>query len=344
MTTGAYDPRRFYVWQAPGKTFSIHLSLEVVERLIKQQFDVARADPPRDISGVLLGRTLAGPHPASMVEDFVLESRTEKNEGFLSSHDDVFTDMICKLVQGAGSGRHVIGFVRSQSDGALIPNELDSTNAVRLLGEPDNVLLLIRFSQQGGSEANFFYWEDGTAQFQPPGPPFSFDVTKLSVPTTVVRTRPDPRLLNDALSPPPQTPAQVSRGTRVWWKLLPTFALFAVVTIGIQMFGPPDSSKVKSTEEAATGDESPLGLKVTARSDQLEIRWNHDSAHVLAAEKAEIRITEGDVTEVMPLVRQDLLDGYVAYAPQTKDVNVRFEVSGADGHKTAESVRVVDKP
>ena len=50
------------------------------------------------------------------------------------------------------------------------------------------------------------------------------------------------------------------------------------------------------------------------------------------------------MTEVMPLVRQDLLDGYVAYAPQTKDVNVRFEVSGPDGNKTAESVRVVDKP
>jgi hypothetical protein len=343
MTTGAYDPTRFYVWQAPGKTVSIHLSLEVVERLIKQQFDVARTDPPQDISGVLLGHTLSGPHPASLVEDFVLENRTEKNEGFLSSHDDVFTDMICKLVQGAGSGRHVIGFVRSQSDGALIPNELDFTNAVRLLGEPDNVLLLIRFSQQGGSEANFFYWEDGTAQFQAPGPPFSFDVAKISVATPVVRTHPEPQLRNAALSPPPAL-AQLSPGTGVWWKLLPTFALFAIVTVGIQMFGPSDSSKAKSTAEVAAGDESPLGLKVTARSDQLEIRWNHDSTRILAAEKAEIRITEGDVTEVMPLVRQDLLDGYVAYAPQTKDVNVRFEVSGPGGHKTAESVRVVDKP
>ena len=137
------------------------------------------------------------------MEDFILDNETEKDEGFLSSHDDVFTDMICKLVQGAGSGRHVIGFVRSQSDGALIPNELDFTNAVRLLGEPDNVLLLIQFSQQGASEANFFYWEDGTAQFQASGPPFSFDVAKLSVATSVVRTHPHAQLLNDALSPPP---------------------------------------------------------------------------------------------------------------------------------------------
>jgi hypothetical protein len=336
--------KRFYIWNAPGKSFSIHLSLNVVEKMTRELLRAAIEHPPRDISGVLLGHSLPEPHPATVVEEFVFESGQAMNEGSASTDDnDGIAEMIWRLVREAESGRHIVGFFRSQCDGPLSPSDLDLTNASRLRGETDNVLLLIRLLQSGESEAGFFYWQGSNTRYHGSTVPFPFDAAQL--PSASLS---EPRGFSPGLFEQFRLPhaiaAQAGGEASLWLRLLPTFALFGLVTAGIQMLWPSQKAEATQTAELATADTSPLGLKVVVQPKQLEIRWNLHSTQILAAEKAVVAITEGNVTEKMPIARQDLRDGYIAYTPKTNDVYIRFEVKGANGSSTTESVRVVAIP
>jgi len=349
MATGgvklAYDPARFYAWKAPGDIFAIHLSLGVVEKFNHELMRAAAENPARDIQGVLLGRTRSGLQPASVVEDLVFDTGPEKHgEGFLP-HVDTVSDTIWELVRGTGSGRHVVGFFRSQRDGLLTPNDWDLRNASRLLGEPDNVMLLVRFSPEAGNEAALFYWEPGRAQPYFSGPRFPFDAAKLSGAALDVPKPRDPPLLNDPLPlPPPAMTTSPAVEPQVWPRLIPTFGLFVLATLGTQILWLSHTPEVTTAAEMPANAETLLGLSVTARPHQVEIRWNHDSAPIRSAEKAVIRIMEGSLMEVVPIARPDLQDGFVAYTPKTNDVNVHFEVTGSDGSRATESVRVVAIP
>jgi hypothetical protein len=129
-----------------------------------------------------------------------------------------------------------------------------------------------------------------------------------------------------------------------WMRLLTTTALFSIgtaaVLAGLDTRHPAAAAKVPAT----AGYESPLGLKVTSRKQQLEIRWDHALGAVLNGGKAVIKITEGEMTELIPMDRNDLQDGYVSYTPMTNDVRIRFEVNQADGTSVTESARVVAIP
>jgi hypothetical protein len=346
MATGAKpaaDPRRFYIWNAPDESFSIHLSLEVVQKMTRDLLHAAIESPPRDISGVLLGRSLQAQHPTTIVEDFVSASGQAINQESLTGDDDAVPGMVWKLVRGVEEGRHIVGFFRSQRDGRLVPNDLDLTNASRLLGEPDNVLLLIRLLQSGESEAAFFYWEGAKTQYHYHDAPFSFDATQLRAAGLSDWKYPDPDLPERA-SLPQGTVARVSIEPSLWLRLVPTFALFGLVTAGIQLLWLSRPAEATQAAAITTGDASSLGLKVTVQPQQLEIRWNQHSAEIVAAKKAMLRVTEGDVSEKVPVDNQELRDGYVVYTPKTNDVHIRFEVSGIDGKTTTESVRVVAIP
>jgi hypothetical protein len=342
----ARDTTHFYVWNALGDFVSVQLSIDVVEKLTKEHLRAAQDHPPGDISGVLLGRSLTEPRRALTVEDLALAVGNEKNESPSSRHDAV-RDMVWKLVRGAESGQHVVGFFRSQRDGPLVTADLVlelSQNGNRLFGERDSLLLLVRFPSQGESEATFFYWKHGGINPLHSGPDFLFDVAKLSATGNIVRKHTHPGLPNEAPQSP-EKPSQVAAERRVGLRLLPTFAIFVLATIGTMMLW--QSSSQDSTPRAQTlprDDESTLGLKVTAQSHQLDIRWNHHSIRILAAEKALIRITDGARSEIVPVTREELRDGYLVYTPQTNDVHVYFEVSGSDAMSATESLRVVAIP
>ncbi len=124
-----------------------------------------------------------------------------------------------------------------------------------------------------------------------------------------------------------------------------TTALFSIGTaallVGLESRRPATSAK---DAPAVTRYESPLGLKVTARKQLVEIRWDHDSRAARGALKGLFRITEGEMAQLIPLNYRDLQDGYVAYTPMTNDVRIRFEVSEPDGSKVTESAQVIAIP
>jgi hypothetical protein len=91
-------------------------------------------------------------------------------------------------------------------------------------------------------------------------------------------------------------------------------------------------------------DQSPLGLKVNIRKQQMEIRWDHDSVAALRPAKGLMKITEGETTKLIPMDSRDLQDGSVSYMPLTNDVRVRLEVTGAEGAMVTESARAIAIP
>ena len=342
------DQPQFYMLQAPGTVLSIYLSLPVVEELTMEYRRTNAGGLPADIQGVLLGRSMSEPHQATYVEDFVLIPRrgVGKSGVVATASDDELREIVCRLHRGVDAGRQAIGFFRSQRDGLLIPSRSDLKIAERLFPQPENVMLLIRFSAQEGNEAAFFYRQNGRIPRRECVHAFPFDSAKLSSRQPGGRRKED----NLPLEWPRAARAEVARETpktRIrWWQLLPTAALFTLGTIVAQnaLDRPPVTPSSPSGITASY--EAPLGLKVTSLPHQLQVRWNHDSKAIRAAERGELRIAEGDVvvTQVIPIDKQQLLNGYVAYTPLTNDVSIRFDVTAADGSTTTESLRAVAMP
>ena len=176
------EQAQFYMWQAPGTVLSIYLSLQVVEELTAEFVRTNAGGLPGDIQGVLLGRSMSEPHQATYVEDFVLIPRRciGKSGVTASASDDELREIVCRLHRGVDAGRQAIGFFRSQRDGMLIPSRPDLKIADRLFPQPENVMLLIRFSEEGDNEAAFFYRQNGKIQRRECMHAFPFEVAKLS--------------------------------------------------------------------------------------------------------------------------------------------------------------------
>ena len=145
-----------------------------------------------------------------------------------------------------------------------------------------------------------------------------------------------------------QTSQSTFRQPISWMGLLTTTAVFSVVTgavvVGFDSKHPTSAAASTTVETASATSQSPLGLRVTSRKQQVEIRWDHNSRPVTSASKAVMKITEGETTELIRLDHRDLQDGFVSYTPMTKEVQVRFDVIAPDGTSVSESARVVAIP
>jgi hypothetical protein len=353
MTMGTqvgYDPGNFYVWRATD-SFAIHLSLTVISQLTSQISRNVAESHPGEIRGVLLGRSVDTPSRATMIEDFALVPPSEDG-----ANDDALFDMARRMAEGAGSDRRVVGYFRVKRDGTLNMGPRDLETFSRLFCETGNIALLIQGAPHGESEAGLFYWQHGGPHPRDFGFGFPFDAGQLATGhpgwrypdplnyTQPVSTPPSPTRRVPKQAPPPPPVRAYQEGIR-WGRLLPTAALVAIGIAAMQVVlndrtvaAAPASTQATATETA------PLGLKVTSRPHQLEIRWNRQSPAITSAERGEMKITEGGTTQPIPFDKRQLQDGYVAYTPTTSDVGIRFEVTGKDGSATEESIRSVAIP
>lgn len=131
-----------------------------------------------------------------------------------------------------------------------------------------------------------------------------------------------------------RTTSQQARG---WLRLFPTVAL-AMIAVGALQQAIGFRSSVHAQEPVA------LGLTVTSRSRQLEIRWNRSSSAVTDAVGGVLKITDDGTTQALPFDATQFQDEYVAYTPKTNNVSVRLETTTKDGGMTAESVRWLTMP
>lgn len=128
-----------------------------------------------------------------------------------------------------------------------------------------------------------------------------------------------------------------------WMPLLVTTALFSIATAAV-MVRSESTHQVAAAPVENTVNQSPLGLKVASHKQQVDIHWDHECAAIVQAEKGIMEVTEGEMSEVIPLARRDLRDGSVSYIPMTNDVRIRLEVTGPGGASISESAHVVAIP
>lgn len=329
----------FYVWQIPGKPVSIHLSLEVVERLKRDYLRVSSEYPQRGLRGVLLGHSISKPEAVSFVEDYQLLPDGEDAMGriYFSPAEEALAEAVAKWPREDWRHCYAIGFFRSERAGWLALNDRDLTTARKFFSAPDNVALLIHFDEHRGSEGAFFIWEDGHMRASRSYHEFPLDAAKLAAANL---GRQDAR--REASKEPPASsppPLPRSKPSIPWMRLLPIVALMTIgiVTVEIAL----DSRWGWRPAAENEAHEAPLALKVASGSQQLEVSWRHNSPAILAADKGVMTISDGGFTKVITLDAGQLRDGHVAYTPLTRDVNIRLEVSAPDGKSIGESVQVV---
>ena len=130
-----------------------------------------------------------------------------------------------------------------------------------------------------------------------------------------------------------------------WLQLMVTMAAFSIATAALSLqldraHKPPAAVPTVQSPSVQPG----IGLKVSSNKQGIEIRWDHQSPVIAKGDKGILKISDGEIDEVIPLDQQDLEDGYVSYKPLTNDVHVRIEITHQDGGTFTESARVVSTP
>jgi hypothetical protein len=337
-----YDPANFYVWRV-SDGFAIHLSLKMVTQLAAQISRAGNESQPAELRGILLGRSTDTPFRATVIEDFKLIPPSKDLAARPDSDAAAFE--IARRTIPAGSEQRALGFFRSGRDGNLNMGPRDLQIFSDLFCETGNIALSIQTPRRGrDSDAALFYWQHG-AQPRDFGFGFPFDAGQLADGHPGWRF---PNPLERTQSAAQQTtPAPVSSADRNgirWSRLLPTAALMMIGIGALQVATNSNRTAAAAPAVLEAANETRLGLTVTTREHQLEIRWNRNSAAIAACDKGVMRITDDGVTEVVPFDQGQLRDGYVAYTPKTNDVSIRLEVTGQDGGATSESIRSVAIP
>lgn len=333
MATGAqlgYDPTNYYVWPSPDG-FAVHLSLQLVRELAGQ---IATAG---EIRGILLGRSISAPFAATIADDLVVIPESQKLEDAR------------RAVQKARGELRVVGFFRSLREGRLRLGTADVQLFERVFYEDGNIGLLIRTPRRGYGEAALFYSQGGEPRPREFGFGFPFDEAKLAGGHPGWRF-PDPFEADETPDPPDDFDAPEERPSEgiPWMRLLPTGFLVVVAIILTQMLwssrGESTAASSNPAAEIVQVRQSLLGLSVSSQPHQMDIRWDRAAPAVAGAQKGVMRITDDGVTEAIPIEARELREGSVAYVPKTNDVDIRFEVTAADGSVTAESVRAIAIP
>jgi hypothetical protein len=375
-TQVGHDPGNFYVWRA-SDGFAIHLSLNMVTQLTAQIARSGGKNQPYETRGILLGRSIDTPFRSTVIDDFKLipASADEAN----ADSDDALFEIACRMAE-AGNEQRALGFFRAHRDGNLNLGPRDLQTFSRLFCETGKIALLIQTSKASNeSDAALFYWKQGGVHPRDFGFGFPLDAGQLAkghpgwryanpldhTPAAATAAPPKPAVPKLMPMPMPPPPVSISHERIRWSRLMPTAALVVISVGALQLAtrstrttagpGPTElpgseiatsASAGSATAPAAAepGNDKGLGLTVTTRQHQLEIRWDRESPVIAMSDRAVMQITEDGITEAVPFDQSQLRDGYVAYTPKTTDVNIRLEVTGKNGGTQSESIRSVAIP
>ena len=175
--TGASEPVS-YVWEDPGDSIMIQVSLDLVERLgAAVEAGLGTGSRGIEIGGILLGRALTGFGRAVLIEDFELVSCEHlRGSSYTLSPGD-------KRQFGTRLARHparrAVGYFRSHTRPGMYLDQDDFAIFSRFFPEAWQVALLVRPSRGAPAMAGFFFWEEGDVNRRSTYREFPFDATQL---------------------------------------------------------------------------------------------------------------------------------------------------------------------
>lgn len=155
-----------YVWEVPGKPFTIHVDFDVIDRLSMEVMRGFGAVPRRgaEVGGVLLGTIELSGKLVVRIEDFELvPCDYKRGPSFLLSDGDSqrMAEAVSRNAASPERRFGIVGMFRSHTREGLGLSDEDLEVFQRYCADPSNVMLLIRPFATKASVGAFFFEEDG---------------------------------------------------------------------------------------------------------------------------------------------------------------------------------------
>jgi hypothetical protein len=341
----------YYVWEIPGKPVSIHIHLDVVDRILAEVMRGFGAVPKRgaEVGGVLLGAIEPGDPTIVRIEDFEpVECEYKRGPSYLFTHEDgaAFEDAVRRWQPEESRDSYAVGFYRSHTrDGlSLAPEDVELMD--EYFPSPSHVALVVKPYGTKVSLGGFFVREDGAfPQTTPLEFPFrGRELSGEEAPPrrSMLERRPRERALRTLASPPAADAAEGEiefAGSRqpemayattlpsksrlrssIWIPLSFVFLLFGVALgFMIALARPPSGSSVGAADFS-------LGLSVAKEDDDLRVKWDPQSPAVRAAQRGSLEIQESGLSKVVDLDTANLQSGKITVQKQTDSVHFRLTV------------------
>jgi hypothetical protein len=339
------QPPSFYIWHVPGKSCTIHLSLNAVDHLNDSVTEAFKSVPRRGLEtgGLLLGRIDSSNGLKVIVEDFeAVDSEHRRGPSYTLSAKDK------GLLEETISRRKdsVVGFYRSHTRPGLFLDEEDFGLLKEHFADPSCVFLLVKPSASPtDGVAGFFFWEDGDIHRQSSYLQFPFHRKQLeaggfkisrsevSAPPEVLPAEPflaysRPKYRAE------QTPLPESKvPMQPRWLWVAAAILLLVAGLGYRKV----SARFAAKSEPARAT---LSLNVARDGQALRLRWDRNTPVIRKADRALLSIADGGQHKVLDLDARQLRTGSIAYWPASEDVDFNLEVFSAS-QRASESIRIV---
>jgi hypothetical protein len=331
-----------------------------------------------EVGGILLGTVTAAGRIVRVQDYQEVPIEYRRGPSYLLSEADTraFEAELAQLRNNGASSARPIGYFRSHTREAVGLAEDDLDLVSKYFPAPETVILMIRPFGTKPSTAGFYFKEDGKFQSGPPLLEFPFRRRDLAhdelspsptgslgganVPSRIRRAAQaaqasEPLPLTNAGPEPALPPRQVEvverertheaepelqatdeklkpRGRRIWLPLSIVFLLVGILAgfqaalrLGPQVLGGSDPYK--------------LSLAVTPSGNDLEVKWDRQSAAMRKALKGILTIEDGNYRRQIELDADRLQGGsQLLYRHYSNDVRFRLEIFLKDSTSVAEAV------
>ncbi len=354
METSAQGASGYYVWEAGGKPFEVHISLDVIESMgveIMRGFGLV---PRRgaEVGGVLLGSIEHGEGTIVRVEDFTaMPCGYARGPSYLLSPEEqeTFEGTVDSLRANAGQTHYPVGYFRSHTRENLTLGPEDRELLDRCFPDPSHVALLVKpFATKAGT-AGFFFREEGAFQ---EATPLEFPYRRRELtgeepperrPLTGGRSRNrEPReLVRAPREEPVEEPAAEAAvepadsggyayatdlaprsrlGASLWF---PLSFVFLLVGVALGAWG---ALALYPRGLANGAPEFSLALAAQKSGGNLMVQWNGDSAAIRNADHGVMEVHDGDYSKTVELDSAQLRGGSLAFQNASQTVSFRLTV------------------
>ena len=344
----------YYVWAVPGKSVTVHLHLDVIDRLSAEVMRGFGLVPKRgaEVGGVLIGTIEQGAQTIVRVEDFEpIACDYKRGPSYLFTSDDgaAFHDACERWQPESSRSAYAVGFFRSHTRDGLSFGPEDTELMEQYFPSPAHIALLVKPFATKVSVASFFAREDGafpsipalefpfrrrelTGEEAPPRRTMLERVPRRREPRAESGiARPDEEIADEPIYAPGPAYAYASpsklkpRPTWVWMPLSFVFLLMGVA------LGFLTALNVGPKAAGASTIDYSLGLTVTKDGDNLSVKWNREAGAVKSSQKGVLEIVDGNLTKPVDLDAAQLRNGGILFRNASNNCRFRLTVYPQDG-------------
>lgn len=328
----------YYIWQPSESKKSVHLSFDVLDRILQDVLRGFALVPKRgaEVGGILLGKIEGDIVTIDDIEPVPCDYRMGPSYQLTEDDGKQFHEAWIR------AGQRVVGYYRSDTRAAMTISTEDRNLISRYFPDPNMPVLLVRPFATKVSHAGFFFREDGKFPDQTPlGFPFSRKLlgggTRQRPTETLPSTTPEKsakrhpsassaysEIRPDNHPPPPEflsLEKERSTGKEVWIAILAL--CIALGWVGGYYFA-------RKTPPSRDPRDYQLELKIEKQVNSLKISWNQEAPAIRLSTNGRLLIHDQDVEKTIPLDLPQLRQGHIVYVNQgSVTADLEIEVAGS---------------